>query len=138
MPEALIQQARAIGPSVVPQTLADTVMLVMPFRAYRDVAQALPDWRGKTVIDATNAHGVPMDELGELPSSAVIARAFAGARFVKGFSHLPAAVLAVDPKVDGGRRVIFLLSDDERAAAPALARGHAWMPLIFLDLVKPE
>jgi predicted dinucleotide-binding enzyme len=29
-----------------------------------------------------------------LPSSAVVARAFAGAKLVKGFNHLPAAALA--------------------------------------------
>jgi hypothetical protein len=35
---------------------------------------ALPNWEGKTVIDATNAFGVLPEELGGLPSSAIIAK----------------------------------------------------------------
>jgi hypothetical protein len=57
--------------------------------------------------------------LGGLPSSAVIAKAFTGAKFVKGFNHLITATLAADPIVEGGHRVIFLSSDDEDATAPA-------------------
>jgi predicted dinucleotide-binding enzyme len=34
---------------------------------------------------------------------------------VKGFNHLVAAVLATDPIVEGGHRVVFLSSDDEDA-----------------------
>src|SRR5438046_2436032 len=53
--------------------------------------------KGKTVIDATNAFGVPLEEMDGLPSSAVVAKAFTGAKFVKGFNHLIAATLAADP-----------------------------------------
>lgn len=166
-PDALLPEAQAIGPKVTPKTLqdavqADTLILAMPFWEHCNVAEALPDWQGKTLIDVTNAFGVPVEELGGLPSSAVIARAFTGARFVKGFNHLPAHVLAANPKVGGGRRVVFLSSDDEGAAAPVAnlaerlgfapvwlgalreggslvqARGREWAPLIFKDLVRPE
>ena len=124
--------------------------------------RALPSWKGKTVIDATNAFGVLLEELDGLPSSAVIAKAFTGAKFVKGFNHLPAAALAADPIVEGGRRVVFLSSDDEDAIAPVAAlakqlgfapvklgklneggalvqaRGRTWTQLIFQDLFKKE
>ena len=96
-PEALAPQARAIGPMVIAKSLrdaleADTVILAIPFWEHREVAKALPSWEGKTVIDATNAFGVLPEELGGLPSSAVIAKAFTGARFVKGFNHFLVAL----------------------------------------------
>jgi predicted dinucleotide-binding enzyme len=108
----------------------------------------------------TNAYGVPPEELGGQPSSSVVARAFTGGRLVKGFNHLVAVVLAQDPAVHAGRRVVFLASDDDAAAAAigALAknlgfspiqlgglsagglliqaRGNSWGQLIFKDLVK--
>jgi len=92
-PEALAAQAREIGPTVVANSVpdalaADTIILAVPFAEHREVAKALLSWEGKTVIDATNAYGIPVEELGGLPSSAVIAKAFAGAKLVKGFNHL--------------------------------------------------
>ena len=166
-PEALAPQARAIGPTVIAKSLrdalkADTIILAVPFGEHREVAKARPSWEGKTVIDATNAFGVLPEELGGLPSSAVIAKAFTGAKFVKGFNHLIAATLAADPIVEGGHRVVFLSSDDEDATAPVVAlakqlgfapvklgklneggalvhaRGRTWGQLIFQDLFKKE
>jgi hypothetical protein len=165
-PEALAPQARAIGPTVVARSLrdaleADTIILAVPFGEHREVAKALPSWQGKTVIDAMNAL-VSVEELDGLSSSAFTAKAFTGARFVKGFNHLGAAKLAADPAVEGGHRVVFLSSDDENAIAPveALAkqlgfapvklgklneggalvhaRNRVWGPLIFQDLFKKE
>src|SRR6201996_6048010 len=97
-PEALATQARAIGPTVVAKSLrdaleADTIILAVPFGEHREVASALPSWKGKTVIDAMNAL-VPLEELDGLPSSAFVAKSFTGAKFVKGFNHLVAAALA--------------------------------------------
>ena len=166
-PETLAPQARAIGPTVVARSLrdaleADTIVLAVPFGEHREVAKILPSWEGKTVIDATNAFGVPLEELGGLSSSAVIAKAFTGAKLVKGFNHLAAAILAVDPIVEGGHRVVFLSSDNEDAIAPVAAlakqlgfapvklgklneggalvhaRGRTWGPLIFQDFFKKE
>ncbi|HWL29475.1 MAG TPA: NAD(P)-binding domain-containing protein [Burkholderiaceae bacterium] len=164
-PEMLASRASAIGTAIIPKALqdalqADVIFLAVPFQEYAAVAKLLPNWQGKTVIDATNAYGVAVEELGGLPSSAVIAKAFNGAKFVKGFNHLPAGLLAADPQVEGGRRVIFLASDDDNAVPPVAAlaerlgfapvrlgklseggalvqaRGQTWAPLIFQDLVK--
>src|SRR6202020_1885725 len=72
-PEALAPQARAIGSTVVAKSLrealeADTIILAVPFGEHREVAKALPSWKGKTVIDAMNAL-VPLEErAGLLPS----------------------------------------------------------------------
>src|ERR1700726_796663 len=76
-PEALAPQARAVGPTVVAKSLrdaleADTILLAVPFGEHREVAKALPRWEGKTVIDATNAFGVPPESWAvpcPLPSS---------------------------------------------------------------------
>src|SRR5438874_4962501 len=105
-PEALAPQARAVGPTVLAKSVrdaleADTIILAIPFGEHREVAKALPSWKGKTIIDAMNAL-VPPEELDGLPSSAFVARAFTGAKFVKGFNHLIAATLAADPIVEGG------------------------------------
>ena len=127
-PEALAPQARAIGPTVVAKSLrdaleADTIILAVPFGEHREVAKALPSWKGKTVIDAMNALVSP-EELDGLPSSAFVAKSFTGAKFVKGFNHLVAATLATDPVVEGGHRVVFLSSDDQDAIAPVAALGQ--------------
>ena len=58
-------------------------------------------WKGKTVIDATNAQ-VPPEELDGLLSFSLVAKAFTGAKFVKGLNHLLAADLANDSVVEGG------------------------------------
>ena len=164
-PEALASQAKAIGPTVIPASLQDALkcevlLLAIPFGGHRDLAKAAASWQGKIVIDVTNAFGVPLEELGGLPSSVVISKALTGARLVKAFNHLPAQKLAEDPNIKGGRRVIFLSSDDEKAAeqvaalveelgfAPVelgklaeggllvQARGSTWAQLIFQDFVK--
>jgi 8-hydroxy-5-deazaflavin:NADPH oxidoreductase len=130
-PEALAPQARAIGPTVVAKPLRDaleanTIILAVPFGVHQKIAKALPSWEGKTVIDATNAFGVPPEELDGLPSSAFVAKSFTGAKVVKGFNHLAAATLATDPIVEGSHRVVFLSSDDEEAIAPVADWVARW------------
>lgn len=163
-PASFAAAAAAIGPTIIPTTLAeavkaDIIFLAVRFESHPEVAMALPSWTGKTIIDAMNTRA-PLEALDGLPSSAVVAKAFTGARLVKGFNHLVAAVLDQDPAVHGGRRVVFLASDDDGAAAEigALAenlgfapidlgklaeggllvhaRGNSWGRLIFEDLVK--
>ena len=164
-PESFASAAAAIGPEIIPKKLAeavnaDIVFLAVRYESHRDVAKALPTWKGKIIIDVTNAYGVSPEELGGQPSSKVVAQAFTGARLVRGFNHLGAAVLDRDPAVHGGRRVVFLASDDDGAAAEigalaenlgfspiklgglseggllVQARGNSWGQLIFKDLVK--
>jgi 8-hydroxy-5-deazaflavin:NADPH oxidoreductase len=165
-PESFASDTAAIGPSIKPKTLteavkADVVFLAVRFEQHADVAKALPTWQGKTIVDVTNGYGVPLEKLGGQPSSAkAVAKAFAEARLVKGFNHLGATVLGQNPAVHGGRRVVFLSSDDDGAASDigALAKslgfapielgglseggmlvqgyGKTWGRLIFKDLVK--
>src|ERR1700681_2863467 len=103
-PEALAPQARAIRPTVLAKSLREAleaypIILAVPFGDHREVAKALPSWKGKTVIDAMNAL-VPPEELDGLPSSAFVAKSFTSAKLVKGFNHLVAATLATDPVVE--------------------------------------
>jgi predicted dinucleotide-binding enzyme len=91
-PESFAPAAAAIGPTIIPKTLAeavkaDIVFLAVRFEAHPDVAKALPTWQGKTVVDVTNAYGVPPEELEGQPSSKFVAQAFTGARLVRGFNH---------------------------------------------------
>src|SRR5579862_6529495 len=107
-PESFASDAAAIGPTIIPKTLAqavkaDIVFLAVRFESHRDVAKALPNWKGKTIVDVTNAYGVPPEELGGQSSSKFVAQAFTGARLVKGFNHLVSAVLDENPAVHGGR-----------------------------------
>ncbi|MGH8782559.1 NADPH-dependent F420 reductase [Paraburkholderia sp.] len=158
--------AAKIGPSIVPQRIedavkADVIILAVPFATHRDIARTLDSWKGKIVIDATNAFGVPPEELDGLPSSAVVAKAFTGAKVVKAFNHLPAGTLAQGATTpQGGRRVVFVSSDDDAASTSVAAlvdrlgfapielgqigeggllvqaRGDTWGRLIFQDLAR--
>lgn len=164
-PQSFAATAAAIGPGIIPTQLAeavkaDVIFLAVRFESHRDVAKALPSWEGKIIIDVTNAYGVPIEELGGPSSAKVVAQAFNGARLVKGFNHLVAPVFDQGPAVHGGRRAVFLASDDDGAAAEVAAlaeklgfapiklgglseggllvqaRGNSWGQLIFKDLVK--
>ena len=164
-PKSFASDAAAIGPTIIPKTLAeavkaDIIFLAVRFESHPDVAKALPTWKGKTIVDVTNAYGVSPGKLGEQPSAKVVAQAFTGGKLVKGFNHLVAAVLGQDPAVHGGRRVVFLAGDDDDAAAEigalaenigfspiqlgglseggllVQARGNSWGKLIFKDLVN--
>lgn len=164
-PKTLAATAAAIGPRVIPKTLADAlkadvIFLAVRFASHSDVASALPSWQGKTIVDMTNAYGVAPEQLGGQPSSKLIAQAFTGGQLVKGFNHLVAGILEQDPAVHGGKRVVFLASDDESAAteigvlaeklgfSPVKlgglseggllvgASGNSWGRLIFKDLHK--
>ena len=164
-PASFASDAAAIGSTVIARTLAEAVkadilFLAVRFESHQEVAKALPNWQGKIIIDVTNAYGMSPEELGGQPSSRFIAQGFRGGRLVKGFNHLVAATLAQDPAVHGGRRVVFLASDDDSAAAEigalaerlgfapiklgglseggllVQARGNSWGQLIFKDMVK--
>jgi predicted dinucleotide-binding enzyme len=164
-PESFASDAAAIGPGIIPATLAeavkaDVIFLAVRFESHPDVAKALPTWQGKIIVDVTNAYGVPPEKMGGQPSARFVAQAFIDGKLVKGFNHLGAAILEQDPAVHGGRRVVFLASDDDDAAAEigalaenlgfapvklgglseggllVQAHGNTWGKLIFQDLIK--
>ena len=101
---------------------ADIVFLAVPWSAHAAAVSDLPAWGGRIVIDAMNAASFgpegfhPLD-LGGRPSTEVVAERLPGARVVKAFNTLTAAVLAKDPREAGGNRVVFMSGVDVDAKA---------------------
>src|SRR5579863_2239426 len=63
-PESLASAVASIGPTIIPKKLAeavkaDIVFLAVRFESHPAVAKALSTWKGKTIVDVTNAYGVP-------------------------------------------------------------------------------
>jgi len=121
-PETLASFREELGPSVSPQSIEDAckaeiIFLAVPFPAHKDVAKQFEQWKGKIIVDTTNAFYVAPEELGSALSSEILSKAFAGARLVKGFNHLPAAQLGTNPSPSGHRQAVFLSSNDADASA---------------------
>ena len=124
-PDSLVSVVRDLGPGITPVSRqeaakADIVFLAVPWTAHAAVVSDLSPWNGRIVIDAMNAVSIgpaglaPVD-LGGRPSSEVLAQQLPGARVVKAFNTLTAAVLAGDPRQAGGHRVLFMSGVDADA-----------------------
>jgi 8-hydroxy-5-deazaflavin:NADPH oxidoreductase len=118
-PASLASLVQDLGSSVkavsVQEALrADVVCLAVPFTAVRETVREAQDWNGRIVIDATNVRG-PTAELGGRLSTEVVSDLVPGARVVKAFNTMFAAVLAQDPAQGDGQRVVFLSGNDDRA-----------------------
>ena len=121
-PETLADVVSEIGPNAKAGTreeaaAADVVFLSVYWPQVPGALAGLLPWDGRILIDATNAVGpgfTPRD-LGGKFSTEVVASQARGARVVKAVNTLPRAVLAADPRVAGGRRVLFMSGDDAQA-----------------------
>jgi predicted dinucleotide-binding enzyme len=125
--ESLGGQARA--GTTEEAAAAPVVFLTLTWSVLPGVLPGLPAWNGRIVVDTTNpfvaAGGrFTLVDLGDRTSSEIVAAMAPGARLVKAFNTLPAAVLAADPHEAGGRRVVFVSGDDvpARTEIAALAR----------------
>jgi predicted dinucleotide-binding enzyme len=96
---------------------AEIVLLAVYWPQVPDALAGLPAWQGRILIDATNAVGPGFTtlDLGGKFSSEIVASHAPGARVVKAVNTLVRAVLAADPHVAGGRRVLFMSGDDAAA-----------------------
>jgi len=80
-PESFASDAAAIGSELIPTTLAeavkaDIIFLAVRFESHSDVAKALPTWKGKTLIDVTNANlGFAPIKLGGLSEGGLLVQA---------------------------------------------------------------
>lgn len=84
----------------------------------------LPNFGGRIVIDTNNPIEAPLFKPAELNgrlSSEIVADLVPGARVVKAFNHLAAALLATNPADHGGKRVMFYSGDDTAAKATVAA-----------------
>jgi 8-hydroxy-5-deazaflavin:NADPH oxidoreductase len=102
----------------------DIVLVAVNWPRLAAALAGLPDFGGRIVIDANNPteppHFKPADLKGRT-SSAIVAALVPGARVVKAFNHLFAALLEGDPRAEGGRRVLFYSGDDKLAKAEVAA-----------------
>ncbi|GAB3776215.1 NAD(P)-binding domain-containing protein [Spirosoma horti] len=122
-PESLADLVTTLGNGIKAGTVtdaaqADVVLLALPWQHLEEGLAGLPDWNGRIVIDATNFIVFPEfkpADLGDKTSSEVVTELVPGARVVKAFNTLDAAILAADPHEAGGQRVLFFSGDDTDA-----------------------
>lgn len=122
-PATLQDVVRALGPSIRAVTreeaaAQDIVLVAVNWSRLPDALKDLPDFGGRTVIDANNPIEAPLfrpvDLQGRL-SSEIFTDLVPGARVVKAFNHLLPKLVAGDPQSEGGRRVLFYSGDDKAA-----------------------
>ncbi|HXB01853.1 MAG TPA: NADPH-dependent F420 reductase [Opitutaceae bacterium] len=94
------------------------VLVAIPWTELPAAMSELSPWDGRIVIDANN-HILGFDgkqfQLADLrgrTSSELFSEMAPGARVVKALNTLASAVLAQEPRVGSGRRVIFISGDD--------------------------
>ncbi|WP_329040749.1 NAD(P)-binding domain-containing protein [Streptomyces sp. NBC_00178] len=97
---------------------AELVVLAVGWHQVPNALAEVQDWTGRILIDATNNYAPPGEtppDLGGRTSSEIVASHAPGAKVVKAFNHLAAALLGEDPRVAGGNRALFYSGDDEAA-----------------------
>lgn len=124
-PESLVDLVAEIGGPIGAGTRGeaaaqDLVLVAVPWPKLPIALKGLPDFRGRIVIDANNpieATTFQRFDLHGRSSTEVFADYVPGARVVKAFNHFGASILAADPRVGGGRRVLFFAGEDPTAKA---------------------
>jgi len=102
---------------------SEVVILAVPHSAVAAIAQSVPDWQGKVLVDATNplAPGLAGLTLGTTTSGAEeLAKLAKGARVVKAFNTTGAENMA-DAAYPGGAPMMPVCSDDAQARQRVLA-----------------
>jgi predicted dinucleotide-binding enzyme len=120
-PDSLAETVQHLGKGAQAVTAEDAakaeiVLLALPWSQIASLA-GLTDWENKIVIDATNHFTADfgVEDLGGKASSEVVQSFLPGALIVKAFNTLFYKVLAADPVVDNGHRVLFISGDDAAA-----------------------
>lgn len=112
---------------------SDLVILAVPYAAVHPIAQSVPDWQGKILVDATNplAPGLSGLTLGTTTSGAEeLAKAARNARVVKAFNTTGAENMA-DTRYPQAAPLMPVCGDD----ADARQRVMALATLIGFDAV---
>jgi hypothetical protein len=128
-PETLVDFVADLGPNAIAGTKqqaaeCDVVILATHWVSVADALKDI-DWRGRILIDATNAHLEPPDislagvarsraALKGRTSSEIVAEMAVGARIVKSISNMPMAWIQ-DFSPNKPRTVIFTSGDDTEA-----------------------
>ncbi|MBY5987788.1 NAD(P)-binding domain-containing protein [Roseovarius atlanticus] len=117
-PEDLAPLASAIGTAVSAAAreeaaACDIVLLAVPWSQVEDALSGLPDWRGRILIDATNAFDGEGRTVPDAASSSELVAALApGARVVKALNATFMTNFETAPAVGPFRRAIFVSGDD--------------------------
>ncbi|MFC5719403.1 NADPH-dependent F420 reductase [Streptomyces gamaensis] len=125
-PETLASRVGELGRNAsagTPQEAADfgdVVVLSVQWSQKESAAASVSSWEGRVVLDPINplretAGGIEAVDTGGRHSSEIVSSLVPGARVVKGFNTYLYTVLAEDPAVNGGRRVVLLAGDDADA-----------------------
>ncbi|AYD02466.1 NAD(P)-binding domain-containing protein [Neorhizobium sp. NCHU2750] len=122
-PETLTDLTTELSPWISAVTIAeaaqaDMVFVAVPWSKLPAALAGLPNWGGRIVVDTNNSVESPLfkpADLGGRTSSEVFVGMVPGARVVKAFNHLFAALLEADPSSEGGKRVLFYSGDDADA-----------------------
>ena len=129
-PQTLADFVADLGPGAIGGTKqqaadCDVVVLAAHWVKVREALQGV-DWRGRILIDATNAHMDPVPDislagvtrsraaLNGRTSSEIVAEMAVGARLVKSISNMPMAWIQ-DFSTNKPRTVIFTSGDDIEA-----------------------
>lgn len=138
-PQSLAALEQELGPHIRAVTSreaaqADLVFVAVNWSKLPAALDGLGPWDGRIVVDANNPIEAPAFrpfELGASTSSEVVAGLAPGARVVKAFNHLPAALLAADPRAEGGQRLLFVAGDDAPAKqhVAGLAERLGFLPV---------
>jgi predicted dinucleotide-binding enzyme len=128
-PETLVDFVADLGPNAIAGTKqqaaeCEVVILATHWVSVADALKSI-DWRGRILIDATNAHLEPPDislagvtrsraALKGRTSSEIVAEMAVGARLVKSISNMPMAWIQ-DFSPNKPRTVIFTSGDDNEA-----------------------
>jgi len=102
---------------------SDVIILAVPYSGLPGIAQAVPDWQGKILVDATNplAPGLAGLSLGTTTSGAEeLAKMARGARVVKAFNTTGAENMA-DAAYPGGTPFMPVCGDDAQARQHVMA-----------------
>lgn len=128
-PERYREAVASLGPLARLGTTADAIaqcdllILAVPHSATAAIAQSVPDWQGRILVDATNplAPGLAGLSVGTTTSGAEeLARLAVGAHIVKAFNTTGAENLA-DPAYQGGAPFMPVCGDDALARERVLA-----------------
>lgn len=117
-PEDLTPLASAIGTAVSAAAreeaaACDIVLLAVPWSQVEDALSGLPDWRGRILIDATNAFDGEGRTVPDAAGSSELVAALApGARVVKAMNATFMTNFETAPPLGPFRRAIFVSGDD--------------------------
>ena len=126
-PESLTSVVKEIGNGLKAGTAAeaaakDIVFLALPWNKLEEALAGLPQWNNRIVVDATNPilPGFVMADLDGKTSSETVSDWVPGAKLVKAFNTILAAVLNSNPKEVGGSRVVFYSGNHDDAKKTVL------------------